>query len=80
MTIQKMQQQLIDQITGIKDEDILRMLGEELSYSIEAKNDLAGVLSEEDLKELIMLSKEPIDKNTMSFNEFNSIMEKWRMK
>ncbi len=80
MSIQQIQQQLIDQIIAVKDKDILRMLGEELSYSLESKDDLAGLLDEADLKELITLANEPIDTNTMSLTEFNSIMDKWRMK
>jgi hypothetical protein len=80
MSIQQMQQQLIDKISAVKDEDILRMLGEELSYSMESKDELAGLLNETDLKELIMLANEPIGQNTMSLTEFNSIMEKWSMK
>jgi len=80
MSIQQIQQQLIDQIIAVKDKDILRMLGEELSYSLESKDDLAGLLDEADLEELITLANEPIDTNTMSLTEFNSIMDKWRMK
>lgn len=80
MTIQQMQQQLIEQISTVNDEDILRMLGEELSYSVESKHDLGEMLSTEDHKELTMLANEPIDRNTMSLNEFNNIMEQWRMK
>jgi len=80
MRISQMQEQLIRQISTISDKDILRMLGEELSYSIESKEDLAGILSEADLKELITLANEPVEGNTMSLHEFNDIMEQWRMK
>ncbi len=80
MTVQQMQQQLINQISAINDEDILRMIEEELSYSLQSSSDLSELLTETDLKELTMLANEPIDKNTISLNEFNSIMEQWRMK
>jgi hypothetical protein len=80
MSIQEMQQDLIKQITAVNDKDILRMLDEELAYSIQSKDDLASLLSEEDLKELTMLASEPIDKNTISLKEFNSIMEQWSMR
>ncbi len=80
MNIQQMQQQLINQISSVNDEDILRMLGEELSYSLQSQADLATLLSENDFKELTMLANEPIDQNSMSLNEFNKIMEQWRMK
>ncbi len=80
MSIQQMQQQLISQISAVTDEDILRMLGEELSYSLQGRTDLATLLNEADHKELALLADEPVDKNTMSLDEFNKIMEQWRMK
>jgi len=80
MNVQQMQQQLISQINSINNEDILRMLGEELDYSLQSKTDLSSLLSDEDLNELKLLASEPVEKNTMSLNEFNSIMEQWRMK
>ncbi|MCD6011253.1 MAG: hypothetical protein K0Q79_1115 [Flavipsychrobacter sp.] len=80
MSVQQMQQQLINQISNINNEDILRMLGEELDYSLQSQTDLSSLLNEEDLNELKALANEPIDKNTMSLDEFNNIMEQWRMK
>ncbi len=80
MDIQQMQQQLINQISAVKNEDILRMLGEELTYSLQSKDDLSALLTPEDYKELTLLAKEPVDQNTMSLNEFNSVMRQWRMK
>jgi hypothetical protein len=80
MSIQQMQQELINQISTIKDEQILQMLNEELSYSLQSRSDLSQLLTKEDLEELKMLANEPIDKNTISLEEFNRIMDKWRMK
>ena len=80
MSIQQMKQELINKISTITDEDILKMLGEELIYSIESRNDLSLLLSEENLTELKMLANEPLEKDTMSLTEFNSIMDQWRMK
>ena len=48
MSIQQMQQQLINQISAVNDEDILRMLSEELSYSLEGHADFASLLSNAD--------------------------------
>ena len=79
MSIQQMQQQLIDHISTIRDENILKMLDEEVTFYLQNKDDLFG-LTESDYKELSILASEPIDKNTMSLNEFKSIMDKWRMK
>ena len=80
MDIQQMQQQLISRIGTVNNEDILRMLGEELSYSLQSKDDLSALLTEEDFKELTMLACEPVEQSTMSLNEFNTAMSKWRMK
>ncbi len=75
-----MQQQLIQQINTINDEDILRMLGEELSYSVQGKQDLKSILSEEDFADLSQIADEPVGKDSISFQEFNSIMDKWLTK
>jgi len=80
MSIQQMQQHIIEQVGAVKDEHILQMLDEELSFYLQNKDDATALLSEKDLEELTMLANEPIERNTMSFNEFKSIMDKWRMK
>lgn len=80
MSIEQMQQQLINQISTVTDKNILIMLEEELSFYLQHKDDLTDLITENEYKELAALAKEPIDKNSMSLNEFNTIMEKWRMK
>lgn len=80
MDIRQMQQQLISKISTVNDEDILRMLDEELNLSLQSHTDLAKVLSNDDYQELKSLSSEPLDKNTMSLTEFDKIMDQWLMK
>ncbi len=80
MSIQQMQQHIIEQVGAVKDENILRMLDEELSFYLQNKQNPTDMLSETDLEELILLANEPIEDSTISFNEFKSIMDKWRMK
>ena len=80
MDIQQLQQQLINRISAVNNEDILRMLDEELNLSLQSYSDLATVLSKEDLQELRQLANEPIDKNTISLSEFDKIMDQWLMK
>ena len=79
MSIQQMQQHIIEQVGNVQDENILRMLDEELAFYLEHKNDAAAQLSEADYKELVSLADEPIEGNTISFDEFKSIMDKWLM-
>ena len=80
MSIQEMQEHLIKQVATVSDENILRMLDEELSFYLEHKDDAATQLSEKDHKELVMLANEPIENNTISLDEFKNIMDKWRRK
>jgi hypothetical protein len=80
MSIQQMQQHIIDQVASVNDENILRMLDEELAFYLQHKQDPAASLSETDLEELTMLANQPLENNIMSFVEFKSIMDKWRMK
>jgi hypothetical protein len=80
MSIQQMQEHLIKQVGAVTDENILRMLDEELSFYLQHKDDAAIQLSKKDYEELTMLASEPEEGNTISFDEFKSIMDKWRMK
>jgi hypothetical protein len=80
MSIQEMQEHIIKQVTTVSDENILRMLDEELSFYLEHKDDAAAQLSEKDYKELVMLANEPIEDNTISLDEFKNIMDKWSSK
>lgn len=80
MSVRQMQQELISQINAIENEDILRSISEQISYSIQSQVDVKDLLSEQDYQELIALANEPNDKDIVSLNEFNSIVAKWRMK
>ena len=80
MSIQQMQQQIIDQVGNVKDENILRMIDEELAFYIKHQEDPTTFLSEKDVEELTLLANEPTENNTMSLNEFKIIMDKWRLK
>lgn len=80
MSIQQMQEHIIKQVAAVNDEHILRMLDEELSFYLEHKDDAAARLTEVDYNELVGLANEPVENNTISLDEFKSIMEKWRMK
>ena len=80
MSILQMQQKLMNQISAVNDEDILRMLGEELSYSLQGRADLSTLLTDADFQELAQIANEPTEGNTMPLSEFNKIMEQWRMK
>ena len=79
MSIQQMQKQIIEQVEAVNDENVLKML-EELAFYLRHKEDPTSLLSEKDLKELVMLANEPIENDTISLNEFKSIMDKWRTK
>jgi hypothetical protein len=50
-----------------------------LSFYLQHKEDPASLLSVKDSEELTMLANQPDEKNTISLNEFKSIMDKWRM-
>jgi len=66
MSIQQMQQQLIEQISTINDKNNLMMIEEELSYYLKSKGDLTDSLTRTEYKELIELANEPVEGNTIS--------------
>jgi len=78
MTLQQRQSHLIQQINLVKDENILMMLEDELSYHLNNKG--AVELSEFDLNELISLADEPDDKDIVSETEYRKATERWRTK
>ena len=80
MTITQRQQQLIEQISATKDEDVLIMLQEELAYHKNNKIDLAKELSQEDYNELVSMVNEPSEKNTISLSDFRKATDRWRTK
>lgn len=80
MSVQELQQHLIQQISTVNDADILTMLEEELAYSLESRNNLDTLLGEEDYQELSQMAKEPAGSDTISWGEFNTLMERWRTK
>ncbi len=78
MTIQQRQSHLIEQITQLKDEQILILLEHDLVKLLQEKNEIH--LSEIDLKELIVLADEPDDKDTVTDIEYKQATDKWRIK
>lgn len=76
MTLQQRRNELIKQISSVKDEYILILLQEELScYKSES-----GIieLSEKDRAELISLADEPAEKDTVSETEYLNATRRWR--
>jgi hypothetical protein len=80
MTVAQRQQQLIQQITAIKDEQILTMLEEELSYHLNNKSNITDHLTPYESNELHSIASEPDDINTASLDEYRQATERWRIK
>ncbi|MCF8450115.1 MAG: hypothetical protein K9G49_09625 [Taibaiella sp.] len=80
MTVLQKQQQLIQQISAIKDENLLTMIEEELSYHLQTNADITDDLTSYELEELISLANEPTDKDTISLDEYRKATERWRTK
>lgn len=78
MDFQQRQSHLIEQIAQLKDEYVLGMLEEELSYHLHDRD--AIQLCKNNLYELITIADEPEDKDVVSENEYRTATEKWRMK
>lgn len=80
MTLLQRKQELIQQINNVKDEDVLIMLEEELSYRLQNKTDITDELTPFEQKELEALANDESDKDTISLTEFRKATEKWRTK
>jgi hypothetical protein len=80
MTVSERQQHLIQQIPLIKDEDILTMLEDELSYHLHPERDITDELTPTELEELKLLASETTHENTVSLDEFKKATDRWRTK
>ena len=80
MKLKERKEQLIKQITEIKDEHALEMLEESLSYFTDQSKDITDGLSASDLKELETLVNEPDDKDILTEEEYKKATARWRTK
>ena len=81
MTLQQRQEKLIKQISSLKDEEVLIMLEQELSfYTQTAGKDITGNLNSYQVKELISLVNEPSELNVINEDDYRNATEKWRSK
>lgn len=78
MTLHQRQQHLIQQINQVKDENILIMLEDELSYHFQKK--ISINLSAYDFNELVALADEPEEKDIVSESKYRKATDKWRTK
>jgi hypothetical protein len=81
MTLQQRQEKLIRQISALKDEEVLIMLEQELSFFTQtAGKDITENLNSCQVKELISLVNEPSERNVINEDDFKTATEKWRSK
>lgn len=81
MTLQERQEKLIKQIYSLKDEEVLAMLEQELSFFTQtAGKDIIEDLNSYQTKELISLLNEPSEQNVINEDDYKNATEKWRSK
>jgi hypothetical protein len=76
--VQQLKQELLEKIAGIDDYEALTMVKEDLHFweSVNTNNQLG--LSSADYDELKELAEEPDEKDTISFEELQQSLRKWR--
>jgi hypothetical protein len=83
MSKEKLKKELHNLIDNTEDETILSMVKEDIiAYQKDAEKDFDDLsdLSPEERKELEELATEDPMKDTVSFEEYQKIMEEWRSK
>jgi hypothetical protein len=76
-----LKQELIDKISATEDEDLLLLLKTDYDYfTRQGNSDVTDELSQEDKDELINLVSEPFGKDTISQQELDEAIRKWRTK
>jgi hypothetical protein len=74
-------QDLINKISNTTDENLLLLLKTDYEYfTQDTENDATDNLSEDDMEELKNLVKEPFGYNTVSQEELDEAISKWRTK
>lgn len=73
--------ELIDKISSTNDENLLLLLHTDYDYFMQKnENDITDKLFEEDKAELISLVNEPFGTDTITQQEFDEAIRKWRTK
>jgi hypothetical protein len=81
MNIAERRSILIRQINNVTDEQTLEMLEETLGYYMHNQSkDITDGLDKDQLQELIKLSEEPAEKDTISEEEYRKIFARWGTK
>ena len=79
--LKQRQEKLIKQISDLKDEEVLAILEQELSFFTQiAGKDITEDLNSYQVKELISLLNEPSELNVMNEDDYKNATEKWHSK
>lgn len=79
MTVQQRQEKLIKQISALKDDEVLTMLEQELSFFTRNKGkDIVDGLNVYQLKELIDMVNEPSEQDVVNEDSYMNATSKWR--
>jgi len=79
--INNIKQDLINKISSTEDENLLLLLKADFEYFTQNEGkDVTDELSKEDKEELINLVNEPFGYETISQQEFDDAISKWRTK
>lgn len=81
MTLQQRQKKLIKQISDVRDDEVLIMMEQELSFfNADSKSDILDGLNLFQVNELISLANEPSEKNSVNEVSYMDATRKWRLK
>lgn len=81
MTVQQRQEKLIKQISALKDDEVLTMLEQELSFFTHNNGkDIVDGLNSYQLEELRNMVNEPSEKDVVNEDSYVNATSKWRTK
>ena len=81
MSLSERRVNLIERINSINDEQTLEMLEDTLSfYQHTDDKDITDGLNELQFQELVTMVNEPLEKDTVSEEEFRKLFERWGTK
>ena len=80
LPVDKLKKELTKLIGETNDEELLSLVKEDIVFYQTKGADITDSLSDEQVKELEKLVAEPVNKDTMTLDEFNKATDKWRTK
>ncbi len=75
-----LKEQVIEMVASIDDEHLLELVKADIEFFKDKNTDIIDELNKEDKEDLMNLSNEPAEKDTITEGEYKAATARWRTK